>query len=103
MQAQHTGTDHEKAEAEAITLHSRCQILFGQRLGTVRYVGKVAGLAPGYWVGVKLDHAEGSSNGVIDGQLYFEASEDHATFVRPSDLQTGEFPPEEQLDEEDMI
>ena len=68
MQARRPSADHQQAEAEAITLNSRCQVIFGKRLGTVQYVGKIISLAPGYWVGVKLDNAEGNFNGTLAGQ-----------------------------------
>ena len=103
MQAQQVSADHQKVEAEAIALGSRCQLLASQKLGTVLFVGTVSSLAPGYWVGINLDDAEGNSNGTLSGQQYFEADENHGVFVRPSDLRTGEFPPEEQLEEDDMI
>ena len=31
------------------------------------FVGKVAGLGAGYWIGIKLDSKEGNSKGTVDG------------------------------------
>ena len=44
--------DYQKAEADAISLDQRCEIIVGLKRGTVKYKGKIAALGPGYWVGV---------------------------------------------------
>jgi tubulin-folding cofactor B len=58
----------------------------------VKYVGKLVDLGLGYFVGVRLDEPYGSGNGVIKGVKYFEAEDKYATFVRPNELEIGDFP-----------
>ena len=93
-----------KVEAEAIALESRCQINVGERRGCVKFAGKVPGMGAGFWIGVLLDEPCGDSNGTYKGQKYFEASDKCAVFVRPTDLQVGDFPERDPFDElEDEI
>ena len=68
------------------------------------YIGKVAGMGAGFWVGVRLDEPTGDSNGKYKSKQYFEANDKCGTFVRPSDLQVGDFPEVDIFDElEDEI
>ena len=84
-------------------LGSRCEVNPGGRRGEVKFVGKVEGLQPGWWVGVHLDDpASGSSvkNGIVKGVTYFECPEPYGTFVRPANVICGDFPNElDELDE----
>ncbi len=69
----------------------------------MKYVGKVPELAPGYWVGVVLDEPTGDSNGTVKGKSYFETpggSTKYGLFVRPLELQVGDFPPANDFDAE---
>ena len=51
-----------------IEVGMRCEtIVCTKKRGTVMFVGKVAGLGAGYWVGIKLDSKDGNSNGIVDG------------------------------------
>ena len=93
-----------KGEVEAkgvvdITIGARVRTSRG-RVGTVRFVGPTA-FAEGEWVGVELDEAAGSHDGVVQGQRYFTCATSlagdgaaggegeggrHGTFVRRADL-----------------
>ena len=96
--------DFMKDEAEAIQVDQRCQLNVGERRGSVKYNGKVPGLGAGYWIGVLLDEPTGDSNGKIKNKQCFEAGDKCATFVRPTDLQVGDFPERDPFDElEDEI
>jgi tubulin-folding cofactor B len=66
----------------------------------VCYVGKIVDKGPGYYVGVKLDEPYGDSNGIVKGVKYFDAGDKYAAFVRPNDLEVGDFP---ELDIDDEI
>lgn len=61
-----------------------------RRMGTVKYVGEVAGYS-GNWVGVDWDKdGEGKHDGSINGVHYFEAkSPNSASFARPHNLSSG--------------
>jgi len=54
--------DHQKADADLISVDSRCEAI-GAKRGVVMYVGLVPGLGRGYWVGVKFDEPVGDNNG----------------------------------------
>ena len=96
--------DFMKEEAEEIKEGQRCQLNVGERRGEVKYVGKVAGMGAGYWVGVQLDEPTGDSNGTYKGKKYFETQAKCAAFIRPNELQVGDFPEKDMFDElEDEI
>mmetsp|Transcript_120959 Transcript_120959/g.301835 ORF Transcript_120959/g.301835 Transcript_120959/m.301835 type:complete len:497 (-) Transcript_120959:223-1713(-) len=53
--------------------------------GTVRFVGPTS-FAPGEWIGVELDSADGMHNGIVLGQRYFLCAERHGVFAQSTDL-----------------
>lgn len=67
------------------------------------FVGKIEKLGKGYWVGVKLDEPSGNSNGTIEGTQLFVAQENHGIFVRPKELQVGDFPEVDPFSGDDEI
>lgn len=57
--------------ASLVVVGQRCQLENGAR-GEVRFVGKVAELGFGYFVGVLLDEPQvGLGTGTLDGNYYF--------------------------------
>ena len=67
---------------------------FGQRRGIVcRYVGKCNPLPKGYWVGVEFDEPVGKNDGSAKGERFFECSEGYGSFLRPENVQAGDFQP----------
>ena len=78
--------DHQEDEAKEIQPEQRCELLVGAARGEVKYVGKVPGLAPGYWVGVKLDEPMGDSDGKVKDKVYFECNDKFGQFCRPKDV-----------------
>ena len=98
--------DFQKAEADAVSIGMRCEVVIGSRRGEVKYVGPVPELAPGYWIGVQLDEPTGDSDGKAKGKQYFEAvgGTKFGLFIRPKDANFGDFPPIDEFDEnEDEI
>eukprot|EP00766_Chilomastix_caulleryi_P000279 gnl/Chilomastix_caulleri/1267.p1 GENE.gnl/Chilomastix_caulleri/1267~~gnl/Chilomastix_caulleri/1267.p1 ORF type:complete len:247 (-),score=51.82 gnl/Chilomastix_caulleri/1267:51-791(-) len=79
-------------EAKAISQGARCEVSPGGMRGTVRYVGKIPELHPGFWVGVELDEPRGKHNGTAGGHRYFEADNLYGVFVRPFNVEVGDFP-----------
>ena len=100
----------ETAEAEqvaAIKVGNRCQILKTKARGEVKYVGKVPEKGAGYWIGVALDEPLGDSDGKyfffakshycfrVKGKSYFTINMKYGVFAKPSEVQVGDFPPED--------
>lgn len=64
-----------------------------KRYGEVAFIGRVAGLPDGEWIGVRLDKPLGKSDGCHDGVRYFDCRPLHGAFVRREKVNTvGEFP-----------
>ena len=53
----------------------------GTKAGLIRYIG-VTKFAPGDWVGVELDEAQGKNDGSVGGEIYFSCPPNHGVFSR---------------------
>nr|CCC52306.1 putative tubulin-specific chaperone, fragment [Trypanosoma vivax Y486] len=87
--------DSYKERAELIHVGDRCQCQPGDRLGTVRFVGRIATLKLGYWIGVEFDEPVGKGDGSVKGTRVFECAPNYGGFLRPDQVEVGDFPPEE--------
>ncbi|KEG15095.1 putative tubulin-specific chaperone [Trypanosoma grayi] len=87
--------DSYKDKAETMHIGDRCMCQPGDRLGTVRFVGRVAALKAGYWIGVEFDEPVGKSDGSVKGKSIFECQPNYGGFLRPDQVEVGDFPPEE--------
>jgi len=58
----------------------------------VKYVGHVVQIAPGFWVGVRLDEPMGKGDGTAGGRRIFECEPHHGVFARPYNVNVGDFP-----------
>ena len=93
--------DPEYLHSVASTLYPgmRCQLENGAR-GEIRFVGKVAELGFGWFVGVILDHPQpGLGNGTLSGNYYFYTEMGRGYFERPNKVEVGDFPKIEESDE----
>ena len=55
-------------------------------------------------MGLHLDDPAGNCNGTIAGTEYFACPENYGLFMRPKDIEIGDFPKEDDFDmEQDMI
>ncbi|CCW61241.1 unnamed protein product [Phytomonas sp. EM1] len=93
--------DSYEESAKQIQVGSRCRCKPGDRLGEVKYVGRIAKLKPGYWVGVQFDEPVGKSDGSVNGQRLFDCAPLYGAFLRPDQVEVGDFPPENLFSEDD--
>lgn len=90
-----------KDAAEKMHVGDRCKVYPGDRLGTVKFVGPIAGLKMGYWIGVHYDEPVGKNDGSVKNpqsgvlERVFECPPNYGGFVRPDQVTVGDFPPEE--------
>ena len=75
------GEGDMEQEASIVKVADRCQV--GGRRGEVMFVGRVAELPIGLWVGVKYDEPVGKNDGSVKGVRYFECLDKYGGFVRP--------------------
>lgn len=87
--------DSFKEAASAMKVGDRCCCSPGDRLGSVRYVGRVSVLKPGFWVGVQFDEPVGKSDGTVKGVRLFECEPLYGGVLRPDQVEVGDYPPEE--------
>lgn len=62
------------------------KVLFKSELGVVRFVGETE-FAPGVWIGVELQDANGKNDGSVKDVRYFECADKHGIFVRETMLE----------------
>jgi tubulin-folding cofactor B len=127
-----TKHDQAQIEAKGIQVGSRCRVGNDDgRRGTVRFTGEVPGLggtreAGCVWVGIELDEPVGRNDGSVvvemeeeedaggdgDGagppqthaqtKRVFQCRDKFGVFIRPEKVQVGDFPPLDDLMDEDM-
>ncbi|KAG7357856.1 CAP gly-rich domain containing protein [Nitzschia inconspicua] len=96
--------EHDESSVANMTVGQRCQVRPGKRRGTVAYIGLVPELnAAGYWVGVIFDEPVGKTDGTAgsSSKRYFEAMPNYGGFVRGNNVQVGDFPERDILDDDD--
>lgn len=94
----------EKEKAESMKVGDRCEVhVPGQptRRGCVQYIG-TTDFKPGYWIGIQYDEPVGKNNGSVKGRQYFQCPDKHGGFVKPENVEVGDFP-EEGLDDDDEM
>ena len=91
-------SEYQKDIADNIKKGDRCELVEGKHRGVIAFIGKVPDLEEGYFVGVKLDEPCGNSDGNINGDQYFQCLPKYGVFLRPSEVNIGDFP-EMDIDE----
>ncbi|KAL1971708.1 hypothetical protein VTN31DRAFT_2329 [Thermomyces dupontii] len=114
--------DQEEVEKRGIATSRRAIILPSSpphlRRGTVQYIGPVPEIAfkplgnkrpdedytgpVPLWVGIQLDEPTGKNDGSVNGKRYFDCPPNYGVFVKPERVEVGDFPPLEDLNDEDM-
>ena len=84
------------AASQKLQVGNRCRVISigSERRGVVKFVGKIQSLDDGenVWVGIEFDEPTGKNNGYIDGVKIFECKEKHGSFVKPKQVEVGDFP-----------
>jgi len=75
--------EHMAELAAPIAVGTTCEVAPGGKRGTVRYVGKIPEIAPGWWVGVEYNEPVGKNDGSVKGTRYFTCAAETGGFVRP--------------------
>jgi tubulin-folding cofactor B len=84
------GPEYQCEEASSIYAGMRCEVSPGAKRGSVRLVSNnLAGLAPGYWVGIEYDEPVGKGDGSAKGHRHFTCSNGFGAFVRPAKVAVG--------------
>lgn len=82
--------------AESIYVGDRARIINieGERRGVVRFVGRINELDQGesLWVGMEFDEPVGKNDGSIGTIRIFSARPKHGSFVKPKQVEVGDFP-----------
>ena len=94
--------DEGKEEAEKLTLDSRCLVtILNQpaRKGVIKYIGKTD-FKVGYWIGIRYDEPVGKNDGSVNGKKYFECPGKYGGFVKPKNVEMGDFPEDTYSDDE---
>lgn len=83
---------------------NRCRVIGiqGERRGVIRHIGAINALdeGQGMWVGVEFDEPVGKNNGNIGDVQVFQCRPKHGSFLRPKQVEVGDFPEEEFSDDE---
>ncbi|WBW73177.1 tubulin specific chaperone cofactor B [Schizosaccharomyces osmophilus] len=80
-----------------VNINSRC-CASGERYGTIRYIGFVPEISKNsLWIGVEFDEPVGKNDGTVQGQRYFTTRNKHGSFLKPTDVEVGDFPEEDIL------
>lgn len=100
LEADQTKLDIEQREIE---VGKRCKVTPGERRGITKYVGIVPEINEAtWWVGVEFDEPVGKNDGSIKGKRYFTSKPGFGSFLKPSFVEVGDFPPEmDDLDDDD--
>jgi len=99
--------EHEYSEetVQHAKVDMRCEVRPGNRRGTVAYVGVIEELGTGgYWAGIIFDEPVGKTDGTVakSGTRYFDAPGPmYGGFVRGKNLEVGDFPERDIMDELD--
>ena len=63
----------------------RC-VVGGTRGGVIRFVGEIAQMGVGIWIGVQLDEPTGNTNGRVQGRCLFNCPQKFGLFCRPAEV-----------------
>jgi len=96
-----TDDEHQADLVQSMKIGDRCQVNPGGKRGCVKFIGKIASIAPGWWVGVQYDEPVGKNDGSVKGHCFFECPPNYGGFLRPDKLEVGDFPEDDLFGSDD--
>jgi tubulin-folding cofactor B len=90
----------EQQLADKLKIGDRCEVP-GNRRGTIKYVGEV-NFQKGKWVGIQLDEPVGKNDGSVGDQQYFTCPPKYGSFVKVTNVKTGDFPEEDPFADDEI-
>merc|ERR1719231_2135125 len=95
--------EHMAELAAAIKVDDLCEVNPGGKRASVKFVGKIPAIAPGYWVGVQYDEPVGKNDGAVKGKRFFECPPNFGGFLRPDKVTVGDYPELDIFDEDEDL
>lgn len=99
--------EQNASRAKVITVGARCRVIniSSERRGVVKFVGRIEALDNGEseWVGIEFDEPVGKNSGNIAGLRVFECRQNHGSFVRPKQVEVGDFPEVDPFESEEEL
>lgn len=84
------------AASQQLLVGNRCRVITigSERRGLIKFVGKIHSLDEGenVWVGIEFDEPVGKNNGYLDNVKIFDCRDKHGSFVKPKQVEVGDFP-----------
>ena len=76
-----------------------------ERRGVIRFIGKVPEIDQGLqtWCGVEFDEPLGKNDGSIKGVYYFNCNPGYGSFLKPQQIEQGDFPELDPFGSDDEI
>jgi tubulin-folding cofactor B len=91
----------EKEARERIKKGNRCEVKMANGVkhrGEVKFLGETEFKKDLLWIGVQLDEPYGKNNGSVAGKEYFTCPASYGVFVRPGNVEVGDYPEQDELD-----
>lgn len=94
--------------AQNLTVGSRFRTVndtHDERRGVIRFIGKVPEIDQGLqtWCGVEFDEPLGKNDGSIKGVYYFNCNPGYGSFLKPQQIEQGDFPELDPFGSDDEI
>eukprot|EP01083_Nonionella_stella_P092927 260266_1 len=86
-----------------IKMNDRCQMSESKskHRGKIAFIGSTLFDQKGVWIGIELDEPYGQHNGTVKGKQYFKCNDKYGVFVRPNQVDVGDFPVIDELEMSD--
>ncbi|KAH3673182.1 hypothetical protein WICMUC_003800 [Wickerhamomyces mucosus] len=97
---------NNKVRAQQLCVGARFRTIneIGERRGVIKYIGKVLEIDfENIWTGVEFDEPVGKNDGSIKGVRYFSCKPGYGGFLKPVQVEQGDFQEESLFSDDDEI